>query len=177
MILKAKVLLVMGLFLMVSGCSGTSVQRYAEEQPKIELREFFDGDIRGWGIVQDRKGRVINRFDFDMVATWDGANGVLDEKFYYYSGETQDRSWRMEQLPDGSYRGEADDIIGEAVVEQAGNALNLKYELVVPIGEKSYRFKFDDWMWRMNDDLVINRAVMRKFGIRVAELTVVMQKK
>ena len=55
--------------------------------------------------------------------------------------------------------------------------MNLKYELVVPVGGSDYRFKFDDWMWKMNDGVVINRAVMKKFGIRIAELTVVMQKK
>lgn len=162
---------------MLNGCSGTSVQRYADEYPEMDLKEFFTGEIRGWGIVQDRKGRVINRFDIEMIGRWDGNKGVLDEEFVYYSGEKQNRSWRLEVLDDGGYRGEADDIIGEATIAQAGNALNLKYELIVPVKGSEYRFKFDDWMWKMNDELVINRAVMRKFGIRVAELTVVMQKK
>lgn len=161
---------------MLSSCSGTSVQYYADQEPRMNLKEFFSGEIRGWGVVQDRKGRVINRFDVDMEGRWDGDKGVLDEVFRYYSGEEQIRSWRLEAVGEGLYIGEADDIIGQAIGKEAGSALNLKYELVVPVGDSSYRFKFDDWMWRMNDDLIINRAVMRKFGIRVAELTVVMKK-
>ena len=161
---------------MLSGCLDTDVDHYADLEPAIDLREFFNGDLRGWGLIQDRKGRVIKRFDFDMVGTWDGDQGVLDEEFVYYDGEKQYRSWRLEDLGNGKYRGEADDVIGSAKIAQSGSALNLKYELVVPIGNSDYRFKFDDWMWHMIDGVVINRAVMRKFGIRVAELTVVMQK-
>lgn len=161
---------------MLSGCFGTDVEHYADLEPAIDLREFFTGDLRGWGLIQDRKGRVIKRFDFDMVGRWNGNQGVLDEEFVYYDGEKQNRSWRLEDLGNGKYRGEADDVVGSAKIEQSGSALNLKYELVVPIGDSDYRFKFDDWMWHMNDDVVINRAVMRKFGIRVAELTVIMQK-
>ena len=162
---------------MISGCSDTSVQQYADLEPKMSLKDFFSGELRGWGIVQDRKGRVINRFDLDMVGRWEGDKGVLDEEFVYYSGEKQSRSWRLKVLSDGTYQGEADDIIGEAKIAESGNALHRKSELVVPVKGSEYRFKFDDWMWKMNDDLVINRAVMRKFGVRVAELTVVMQKK
>lgn len=173
---RLRLLLLLGVCLMFSGCYSTKVEHYADQEPTINLRDFFTGEIRGWGLVQDRKGRVIKRFDFDMVGRWDGNNGVLDEEFVYYDGDKQSRSWRIEDLGGGKYRGEADDVIGEAQIDQSGSALNLRYELVVPIGNSDYRFKFDDWMWRMNDGVVINRAVMRKFGVRVAELTVVMQK-
>lgn len=171
-----KIILLTGVCAMFSGCSGTSVQYYEEQDPTMNLREFFDGKIQGWGVVQDRKGRVIKRFDVDMLGRWEGGKGVLDEVFRYYDGTEQIRSWRLEELGNGLYAGEADDIVGTASGEEAGSALNLKYELIVPVGDGSYRFKFDDWMWRMNDNLIINRATMRKFGVRVAELTVVMKK-
>lgn len=172
----SKVILLIGVCVMFSGCSGTSVQYYEDQNPNMKLRDFFDGKIQGWGVVQDRKGRVIKRFDVDMVGRWDGNKGVLDEVFRYYDGTEQIRSWRLEDIGGGSYLGEADDIVGTASGEEAGSALNLKYELIVPVGDRTYEFKFDDWMWRMNDDLIINRATMRKFGVRVAELTVVMKK-
>ena len=162
---------------MLSGCFSTDVEHYVNQEPEINLRDFFDGEVRGWGVLQDRKGRVVKRFDFDMVCHWDGTNGVLDEAFVYYDGTKQNRSWRIEDLGGGKYSGQADDVVGHAEIAESGNALNLKYELVVPVGGSDYRFKFDDWMWKMNDGVVINRAVMKKFGIRIAELTVVMQKK
>ena len=161
---------------MVNACTATSVERYADQQPAMDLKEFFNGDIKGWGLVHDRKGRVTRRFDFKIVGTWDGNNGVLDEEFLYYDGETQTRQWRLEYLGDGQYKGLADDIVGEASLSESGNALNLKYKLIVPLDDSEIALKFDDWIWQMNDGVAINRAVMRKFGIRVGELTVVMQK-
>ena len=83
---------------MFSACTGTNIERYAEEKPQIDLKEYFDGEIRGWGIVQDWRGRVINRFDFDILGEWNGNQGVLDEEFVYYSGEKQNRRWRIESL-------------------------------------------------------------------------------
>ena len=160
---------------MVSSCTNT-VDRYADQTPTIDVKEFFDGEIKGWGLVHDRRGRVTKRFDFKIIGTWDGDKGILDEEFLYYDGETQTRQWRLEYLGDGKYKGFADDIIGEASLEQSGNALNLKYELIVPVNNSDITLKFDDWIWQMNDGVAINRAVMRKFGIRVGELTVVMQK-
>jgi len=47
----------------------------------------------------------------------------------------------------------------------------------VPVDDKSYRLKFDDWMWAMDDgNVVINRSYLKKFGITVAEITIFMQK-
>ncbi|MBL6621549.1 MAG: DUF3833 family protein, partial [Rickettsiales bacterium] len=39
-----------------------------------------------------------------------------------------------------------------------------------------FRIKFDDWMWQLNDGVVINRSYLKKFGFTIAELTLFMQK-
>ena len=38
------------------------------------------------------------------------------------------------------------------------------------------KITFDDWIFKQDDKIAINRATMTKFGIRVAELTVFFQK-
>ena len=35
------------------------------------------------------------------------------------------------------------------------------------------KITFDDWIFKQDDRVAINRATMTKFGIKVAELTVV----
>ena len=42
--------------LMLSACSGVGVQQYAAEQPRLDLQQYFNGEITGWGMVQDRSG-------------------------------------------------------------------------------------------------------------------------
>jgi hypothetical protein len=55
--------------------------------------------------------------------------------------------------------------------------MNWKYSMDITVDNSTYKVKFDDWMWQMNDGIVINRSYIKKFGITVAELTLFMQKK
>ena len=73
--------------------------------------------------------------------------------------------------------GSAHDIIGNASGESSGSAMNWKYSMDITVDNSTYRVKFDDWMWQMNDGIVINRSYIKKFGITVAELTLFMKKK
>ena len=44
------------------------------------------------------------------------------------------------------------------------------------IKSNSFEITFDDWIFKQDDKVAINRAIMTKFGIKVAELTVFFQK-
>jgi len=61
--------------------------------------------------------------------------------------------------------------VGEAVGVSAGNALNWQYTLKLPVDDKVYEVQFDDWMFLMDDKVMLNKAVMSKFGIRLGEVT------
>ncbi len=50
------------------------------------------------------------------------------------------------------------------------------YVMDLPVDDTTYRIRFDDWMWVMNDGVLINRSYLKKFGITVSELTIFMQK-
>lgn len=76
-----------------------------------------------------------------------------------------------EKFPDGRYIGTADDVVGEATGQVGGNALNWSYTLALPVDGKIYNVKFDDWMYLMDDQVMLNRAVMSKFGFRLGEVT------
>ncbi len=166
----------LGAMLMLNACGGNKLDVYDGMQPKADIKEYFTGPIKAWGIVQDWRGRVVQRFDVTMVGTWQGNQGTLDEDFVYYDGKTQKRIWKITKLENGAYEGRADDIIGVAKGGVNGNAIQWKYQMEVPVDDSTYTLTFDDWMWQMNDGVLINRSYMKKFGITVAELTLVMQK-
>ena len=149
---------------------------YKNSSPTFDIKDFFTGKIKGWGVVQDFRGRVTTRFDVDMTGTWNDNIGTLKESFEYYDGKTQRRTWTITKNADGTYKGNADDILGDAQGLQQGSAMNWRYRMDVPVDDKTYRLTFDDWMWQMNDGIVVNRSYMKKFGITVAELTLFMQK-
>jgi Protein of unknown function (DUF3833) len=173
---KLSILFCIGAVMTLCSCS-TQVDTYKDTKPEMALEEFFSGDIRAWGIVQSRSGKVMRRFDIDMHGSWDGPNGTLEEHFNYYDGKTQDRTWHITRLPDGSYEGTAADIEGKATGHVSGSAVRWSYVMDLPVDDTTYKIKFDDWMFRMNDDVVMNRSYLKKFGFKVAELTIFMQKK
>lgn len=167
---------VLGVVMALGGCSSSPMKHYAGTTPDIAFEEFFSGDIKAWGLVQNRSGKVIRRFDVDMKGTWQGDTGTLEEIFTYYDGETQKRIWHIKKNADGTYEGRADDILGKAAGVVSGSAARWKYSMDLPVGDTTYKITFDDWMFRMNDGVVINRSYLKKFGVTVAELTIFMQK-
>lgn len=165
-----------GVVIMLSSCGGNSLSYYKGTTPQADIKEYFNGPIKAWGIVQDRSGRVTRRFDVTMVGSWDGDVGTLKENFDFYDGKKQERIWTIRKLTDGSYEGTAGDIIDKATGRAEGSAVRWNYVMDLPVDDTSYRISFDDWMWAMNDGVIINRSYLKKFGFTVSELTIFMQK-
>lgn len=174
--LYLKGVLLMGLLTFLSGCSGQTLDHYKGTEPPLDLKEYFTGPIKAWGLVQDYSGKVTRRFDVTMVGSWEGDVGTLEEDFEYYDGKTQKRIWTIKKVGENQYEGTAGDIIGKANGNTQGYAMRWAYEMELPVGGKTYQLTFDDWMYRMNDGVLINRSYIKKFGITVAELTLFMQK-
>ncbi|MAS67153.1 MAG: hypothetical protein CMK82_10170 [Pseudomonadales bacterium] len=166
-----KRLLVLFCCLWLASCGSVTGQDYAGEQPKLDLISFFDRPVEAWGIFQDRSGQVIKRFHVDITSQRDGDRLILDERFLYSDGTTQQRVWTL--TPDGTdrWRGTADDVVGEAIGELAGNALRWQYQLNLPVDDTTYVVTFDDWMYLMDEDTLINRSSMLKFGVELGQVT------
>lgn len=149
---------------------------YARETPKLDLRTYFNGPLTAHGIFTDRGGKVQRRFTVKMVGTWTGNQGVLEEDFSYSDGGKERRVWRLTDLGDGRYRGRADDVIGEAAGTAAGNALNWRYTLALKVDGKTIEVQFDDWMYLMDERVMLNKAAMSKFGIHLGDVTLAFYK-
>lgn len=171
-----KLMTTIGVLIMLSGCAGNNLDHYQETTPKADIKEYFNGPVKAWGIVQDWRGRVVQRFDVEMVGKWEGDVGTLTEQFVYYDGKKQDRIWTIHKLADNRYEGTAPDIIGTATGQTSGSAVRWNYVMDLPVDDTTYRIRFDDWMWVMNDGVLINRSYLKKFGVTVSELTIFMQK-
>ncbi len=125
--------------------------------------------------------------------------GVLDEVFSYSDGTTDRRVWTLKRSPDGKYTGTAADVAGQAFGEEKGNTFRWGYTLKLPVdgpsdagppqgasaplggsavreatnvgARKVIEVQFDDWMYLMNERVMLNKAVMSKFGFRLGEVT------
>lgn len=170
--------LVLGLSapLWLSACASPTPADYASQAPVLDLRQYFDGQLLAHGIVTDRSGQVTQRFTVQINASWVGDVGTLDEQFVYSDGRRDKRIWTLTRGANGRYTGRAADVLGEATGQAAGNALNWRYTLLQPVDGRIWELQFDDWMFLVDERVMINRAVFSKFGIRLGEVLLSFQR-
>ena len=161
---------------LLAGCAGPDIKDYAQEKPVLDLREYFNGPLTAQGMFTDRAGKVVKRFSVQMTGRWEGDNGTLDEHFVYSDGTTQRRVWHLKHLGEGRYTGRADDVIGEAAGQSAGNAFHWKYTLALPVDGRVWNVDLDDWMYRMDARVLLNRTAMSKFGLHLGDITLAFDK-
>lgn len=183
----------------LAGCATQDIAAYANEKPVLDLQQYFNGTLDAYGVFTDRSGAVVKRFTVLMVCSWTGNEGVLDEDFTYSDGTKQRRIWRLTKLADGRYTGRADDVVGVAQGQARGNTFYWTYTLNLPINGKPsdagppqgasapvggsepratgnvgatiIEVQFDDWMYLMTDKVMLNKATMRKYGVKLGEVT------
>ncbi len=157
---------------LLAGCASASTPAdYAAEKPALDLKTYFNGPLSAHGVFTDRSGKVVRRFKVDMTGTWVGDAGTLDERFTYSDGKTERRVWKLEDQGNGRWTGRADDVVGQAEGRAAGNALNWRYTLTLPVDGTVYEVQFDDWMYLMDERVMLNKAAMSKFGVHLGEVT------
>lgn len=165
------------LTIILSSCSSVNINQYEGTQPEFSLYEYFQGQTKGWGIVQDRKGELLRQFVVDIKGTINEKGDlVLDEDFFWRDGEISKRIWTISKTGDKRYSGTADDVVDTASGTSAGNVLNWHYTLNLEVDGTVWKINFDDWMFLQPDDILINKAEMSKFGFKVGEITIVFQK-
>ena len=174
---KIKIILTLSsiiLSLFLTACSPINIQQYSDNNPKLDLFEFFTGQTRGWGVVQSRNGTLLRQFVVDIDGQINTSGQlVMTEDFVWSDGEISQRVWTINENRSGNYSGLAEDVAGQANGEAAGNALNWNYDLNLDVDNSTWKIRFDDWMFLQQDNVLINRAQMKKFGFRVGEITIV----
>jgi hypothetical protein len=155
----------------LAGCAGPVVQDYADQKPTPDLKTYFSGIVDAWGMFTDRNGKVVKRFTVEMKCQWNNGEGILDEDFVYSDGKTEKRVWKLTDKGNGSFTGTAGDVVGIAVGQAKGNAFNWSYTLALPVDGSVINVQMDDWMYLMNDRVMLNTARMTKLGIHLGDVT------
>ena len=141
---------------------------FKENEIEIEKSDMsFSVNVKKTNIEYCGKG---------LNGSWDGKQLILKEKFNWDDGEIQNREWTINKIDENNYEGTAGDVVGKAIGYSYGPAFKFEYVLLVPVKGKEMKITFDDWIFKQDDRVAINRATMTKFGIKVAELTVVFVK-
>ena len=149
---------------------------FKDQKPRLIIEKYLSGNVKAWGILQNRSGKVIRQFTADLNGKWDGKQLVLDEKFIWNDGEIQTRQWKIDKIDEHNYEGTAEDVVGKAKGYSYGPAFKFEYVLLVPVKGKEMKITFDDWIFMQDEKIAINRATLTKFRFKVGELTVFFKK-
>lgn len=169
------ILLSMSLF----SCSSITPKDYKENNPKLDIRSYLNGKVKAWGMLEDRSGKVTRRFLVEMEGKWNGNEGVLEEYFTFDDGEKSKRIWTIKFSDDHNFTATAGDVIGAAKGSQYGNTMQMEYVLDLEVDKEKktkYKVTLDDWMYLLDDDILVNKSTIKKFGITFGKLTIFFQK-
>ena len=156
-------------------CS-TDQKQYEHSSPNLDLKTYFNGSVTAWGILKNYSDKVTRRFCVEIIGTWQNNEGVLAETFYFDDGEISYRNWQLRKLENGQYSGIAEDVVGTAYGEQQGFAFHWQYQLSVPIDGKYMVFTLDDWMYLIDNKRLFNKTDITKFGLKVGEIIIYIEK-
>jgi len=160
------VMMIVGL----TGCS-QSASELGLPAPELQLTQFFRGSASAVGVLQNWRGRATLHFTAELCGQWQQQSGDLYEIFQFSDGRIDKRHWRLQQLADGQVTGTADDVVGQAVGETAGNTMLWQYQLLIPHADGDVQVTVTDELFLVTPTELINRATLTKFGLTVGELT------
>ena len=163
------------MMVVLSSC-GTSPKDYENTIPEFDLKTFFTGDLVGWGLVKNYQNKVTKRFTVHMQGTWEENSGELYELFTYHDGSTQERTWHFVTHEGGINTGTASDVVGMASGQQQGFAFKWNYDLLFETEGKQIKIHLKDWLYQVDENVVISQAKIQKFGVEVGEVIVVILK-
>ena len=94
------ILLIIPLILITS-CSKNSAMKpedFKNKEPRLIIENYLSGNVKAWGVLQNRSGKVTRQFSADLDGKWDGKKLILDEKFNWDDGEIQTRQWQITKI-------------------------------------------------------------------------------
>ena len=142
----------------------------------FDLTSFLEGRTFAWGIFEDRFGRVRRRFTVEMVGHWEERIFHLDERFTYDDGSHEARVWRVKSEGRGRFTATCPDCVGIARGECNADAIRMAYTFRLKFEGRELHVTFDDRIYRVGDNVAVNRATMRKWGVRLGEVSLFFQR-
>lgn len=175
-------LITLAALMFLAACTGKpSFDDPALSDRQLNMEEFFDGDLVAHGQFQDILGTVRRSFVVTIAGDWDGERLRLVEDFVYEDGSTEQRIWTLVKTGPDSWQGTAPGVIGRATGQEQGDRFNWQYEIALPVPSadgptETLRVRFDDWMWLLADDRLLNVAYVSRFGVHIGQVIIAFEK-
>jgi hypothetical protein len=162
----------LGVLVLLSGCApALPLDRFAGTRPAFDPVTFFTGHVTSWGVIENRAGAPSDIVTTDCVGTAEGPDGLRMAQHVTTSGGTTERDWHLRRLAPGRFEATASDMVGTATGEARGRVFHWTWVLATTPGQSWRNVTFEQWMYGMDDGAMVNRTVVTKLGVVLAEVT------
>jgi hypothetical protein len=157
----------------VSACA-TAPQFSAMQGPKgVVLERDFVGRSYAKGTFTNKVTGSQRGLTVVLDGRMRGGTLNLREDFTYSDGERDVKTWTFRKTGPGVYAGTREDVVGEAVIRQEGGGVRLSYDVDLTTGSGKVRVHFEDVIERRGDGMIVNRAIVSKFGAPIGDVDLV----
>lgn len=164
--------LVLFSLLLFTAC-GPDIEAYKDQEPKLDVRQYFNGRLTGVGTITDfYSGEVTDRFTVEAHGAWEGNQGQLKEQFIFSDGRTEERLWDLQVDDAGKIVASAEDLVGKRKGKQLGNAMFSDYTIKRMEEGKPQEYTISDRMILVDDLYLTDERQMKQYGLPVAEMNI-----
>ncbi len=159
-----KALSVITIALTISSCSSFGNFFYKKKAPqldyidgsvKMDMKNFFDGDLEGFAIKQDVNGKITGTVTAKINGKWEENKGVVQFNYRHSDGTKDSRTWLITVNPDNSFDAVGHDIIKAASGSQNGNASQSIYSLNIGAKGQKEEVDFEDKIYLVDEKSAI----------------------
>ena len=156
----------------LSGCSDPLPVKAFPGPPDFDPVSFFSGTINSWGVLENRSGEPSDIVTTDGVGEPEGADGVHFLQHVHVGRDAPvSRDWHMRRLGGGKFDATANDMVGTAHGEGSGRAFHWQWTLALHPSNPLTNVTMDQWWYLQGDGSMLNRTIITKLGVVVAEVT------
>ncbi len=159
------------------GCATVPATGTALAPQGVALERDFRGRSYAKGVFTNRITGSARPFTVVLNGTWGGDVLRLREDFVYADGEKDVKTWVFTRRTPTRWTGTREDVVGEADVTVENGVVRISYEIDLPTSSGKVRLRFEDVIERRTDGMIVNRAIVSKFGVPLGDVDLVFSRK
>jgi hypothetical protein len=162
---------------LLAGCATVPPQGSALSQKGVSLERDFRGRSYAKGVFVNRITGSQRPFTVVLDGTWSGNKLTLREDFVYEDGEKDVKTWVFIRTGPSVWTGTREDVVGQASISTEGGVVRLGYDIDLPTSSGKVRLRFEDVIERNAQGMIVNRAIVSKFGLPLGDVDLTFSRK
>ena len=144
---------------------------FADTKPMFDPVTFWTGQTASWGVIENLHGEPTEIITTRTKGTPEGAGGLHMVQRVTTGGKDSVRDWHIRRLADGWFEATANDLVGTARGRPSGRTLHWTWTLAAKPGNGLFDVTMDQWMYLADNGTLLNRTIVSKLGIHLAEIS------